>query len=87
MSLSLSQTTYDDIVIGIAGYQVSMASIAADMRKQGDPDAWRQEEEGMMLMNILDALKFYDVDADFLTDDEVWYLHELATIIVENCPI
>lgn len=87
MALSLSQTRYDDIVLGIATYQVDLGSIACRMRRQGDPDAWRQEEEYMMLMNILDALKHYDVDAEFLTDADVSYLHELATIIVENCPI
>jgi len=40
-----------------------------------------------MLQNIIDALRDYDVDADFLTDENIWYLHELATIVVENCPI
>ena len=87
MPLSYSQTDYDNIVLGIADHQVRLAGIAANMRRQGDPDAWRREEEGMLLMNILDALKHYDVDADFLTDENIWYLHELATIIVENCPI
>jgi hypothetical protein len=87
MALALSQAEYDDIVLGIADHQVRLANIAMIMRRQGDPDAFRREEESMMLMNILDALKFYDVDADFLTDDNVYYLHELATIISENCPI
>lgn len=87
MSLALTQVQYDDIVLGIAAYQVDLGTIAIKMRRQGDPDAWRREEESMMLMNILDALKHYDVDADFLSSDDIWYLHELATIIVENCPI
>lgn len=87
MGLALNQTQYDDIVLGIADHQVRMATIAADMRRQGDPDAWRREEEAMMLMNILDALKHYDVDGDIFTDADIWYQHELATIIVENCPI
>lgn len=87
MSLALTQVQYDDIVLGIAAHQVDLATIAIQMRRQGDPDAWRREEEAMMLMNILDALKHYDVDADFLSSDDIWYNHELATIIVENCPI
>ena len=87
MPLSLSQAAYDSIVLGIADFQTDMAEKAIIMHAQGDPDAWRREEEAMMLMNILDALKHYDVDADFLTDENIAYLHELATIIVENCPI
>lgn len=87
MSLALTQVQYDDIVLGIADYQTDLAQTAVRMRRQGDPDAWRREEESMMLMNILDALKHYDVDAEFLSSDDIWYLHELATILVENCPI
>ena len=87
MSLTIAQTDFDNIVLGIADHQVRLGIVAAALRRQGDPDAWRREEELMILQNIIDSLRDYDVDADFLTDENIWYLHELATIVVENCPI
>ena len=87
MSLTILQTDFDNIVLGIAGHQVRLGVATAALRRQGDPDAWRREEELMMLQNIIDTLRDYDVDADFLSDENIWYLHELATIVVENCPI
>jgi len=87
MALVIAQTDFDNIVLGIANHQVRLGVITVAMHRQGDPDAWRREEELMMLQNIIDALRDYDVDADFLTDENIWYLHELATIVVENCPI
>lgn len=87
MPLSLSQTEFDNIVIGIAEHEVRMTNVTVAMKRQGDPDVWRQENELMMLQNILHALKHYDVDADFLSSDDIAYLHEMATQIVQNCPL
>jgi len=87
MSITIVQTDFDNIVLGIADHQIRLAVVTAALRRQGDPDAWRREEELIMLQNIIDALRDYDVDADFLSDENIWYLQELATIIVENCPI
>ena len=87
MPLTMTQDAYDEYVLGIADFQTDLADNARQLRKQDDPAAWYREEENMMLMNILDALKFYDVDADILTDDEVDFYFELATLISENCPV
>ena len=87
MPLSLSQTEYDNIVLGIADHEVRMTDVLVAMKRQGDPDCWRRENELMMLQNILHALKHYDVDAEILTDEEIWYMHEMATQIVQYCPL
>ena len=86
MALTMTQTEFDDMVLGIAGNQISLGIVTTAMHRQGDPDAWRREEELIMLTIIIDALKDYDVDADFLTNDNILHLRELATIIIENCP-
>jgi hypothetical protein len=83
----LTQDEFDDVVLGIADYQTNLAEKAIIMHAQGDSDTVRLENESMMLMNLLDALKHYDVDAEIFTDDEIEYMLELATNIVENCPI
>lgn len=85
--MRLTQTEYDQIIVGIADYQTELASIMVEMKRQGDPDVWRREEEGMMLLNIFEALRDYDIESEILTDEEVSILHELATNIVETCPI
>jgi hypothetical protein len=85
--MRITQTEYDQIVIGIANYQTDLASIMVDMKKQGDPDTWRREEEGMMLLNIFESLRDYDIESEILTDEEINILYELATNIVETCPI
>ena len=87
MARTILQADFDNIVLGISEHQVRLGVITVAMHRQGDPDAWRREEELMMLQNIIDALKNYDVTDDYLTDENIWYLHELATIVVEDCPI
>lgn len=84
-ALEITQEKFDSIVIGIAQHQVNLASIAASMRMQDDPDAWRREEENIMLMNILDALKNYDLESGIITDKEIYYNYELVTLISESC--
>lgn len=85
--LTYTQETYDDIVIGIAEREVEMAVKIAALKRQGDPNVWERENELMMLQNILHALKHYDVDADFLTSEDIYYLHELATQVAQYCPL
>ena len=83
----MTQTEFDDIVIGIAGHEVRMANVTAYMKKQGDPDYLRREEEIMMLQNVLCSLKHYDIESEIITDDEIKQMYELATQIVQNCPL
>jgi hypothetical protein len=85
-ALSITQEQFDDIVVGIGEHQVDLAYIAIQMRRQGDPDAGRRERESIFIMNILDALKNYDLEYETLTDDEIYYLQELATLAVQSCP-
>lgn len=86
-TLRLTQEAYDSRVLGIADRFTDLTHKTLVMKTEGDPDVRRRENEAMMLLNILDALKHYDIDAEILTDQEIEYMHELATIVIENCPI
>lgn len=82
--MEITQEELNDIVLSIADHQVRLANLMSILRRQGDPDAWRREKENMMLFNILDSLKNYDLTYDIFTDTEIKYLLELATILTEN---
>lgn len=83
----MTQTEYDDIVIGIAAHEIRMAEVTAQMRITSDPDYRRRQEEIIMLQNVLYALKHYDIESEILTDVEIRDMYELATLIVQNCPL
>ena len=87
MSIEITQTDFDSIVLGIAEHQVRLANITAAMRRQGDTDSWRREEELMMLQNIVNALRDYDVTDDYLSNQDILDLHELVILIVADCSI
>ena len=87
MSIEITQTDFDSIVLGIVEHQVRLGIITAAMRRQGDTDAWRREEELMMLQNIVDALRDYDVTDDYLSNQDILDLHELVILIVADCSI
>jgi hypothetical protein len=82
----VTQTELDDIVLCIATKGVDYAETTCDFRRQSDPDARRREEEYMMLRNIIFALHNYDLDSGILEDNEIQFLFELATLILEKCP-
>jgi len=75
----MTQETFDDKVIAIASQHVTRMGIVADLRMQGDSQAQRLEQEQMFLQNVLSALQDYDITSEILTDDEIEYLHELAS--------
>ena len=83
----MTQTQFDDTVLGIAEHEVRIGYIACQMRRQNDPDHNRIEEELMMLQNVLTGLRNYDITSDILTDAEIDYYFELSTQIVQNCPM
>ena len=87
MAFTITQTDFDNMVLGIAYHQVRIGIVTVALRGQGDPDAWRREEELMMLQNIIDALRDYDVTDDYLTYENIQYLNGLSKIIVSSCPI
>lgn len=86
-ALTLTQERFDDIVIGMVERQIDFMDITAQLRKQDDSAAYNREEENLMLQNLIDALKHYDVDSEILTDEEIYYYQELATLVVESCPM
>ena len=82
----MTQTEFDQVVLGIQEHGVRIAYNAARMRIQNDPDCNRIERELMMLTVIIEALKNYDITSEILTDAEIAYYFELATQIVQYCP-
>ena len=86
-TLAPTQTELDDTVLTIGSYFVELTEVAADQRGDADPEAYNREEEMMMLFNVYDALRFYDVSSGVLSNEEIRYLTELASVIIENCPI
>lgn len=82
----MNQSEFDDKVLAVAQKGVVMAAHIADLRRQGDPDARRLEEEYIMLQNCLTSLKDYDITSDLLSDDDIKYVFELSTSILQTCP-
>jgi hypothetical protein len=82
--MTITQESHDSAVLSIADNQVRLANVCSQLRRQGDPDAWKREEEGMMLLNILDSLRDYDITFDYLSHDEIEYMYELAIILIQR---
>lgn len=82
----MTQQAFDDKILAVAQKGVDMAAHIADLRRQGDPAARRLEEEYMMLQNCLTSLKDYDITSDLLSDDDIKYVFELSTSILQTCP-
>ena len=83
----MTQDEFDNTVLGIADNEVRMTYVTCQLRRQNDPDCNRREEELMMLQNVLNGLRNYDITSGILTDDQINYYYELATSIVQNCPM
>ena len=82
----MTQAILDAKVLAVAAKGVDMMYISASLRRQGDPAAARLEEEYMFLQNVLYAVRDYDVTSDLLTADDINYLFELATNVVQSHP-
>jgi len=83
----MTQTEFDNAVLSIAEHEVRVAYAACQLRRQNDPDHNRIEEELMMLQNVLNGLRNYDISSDILTDAEIAYYFELSTQVIQNCPL
>jgi hypothetical protein len=83
----MSQTDYDNMVLSIGDYHVTMANKCCLLRRQNDPDWMRMEEELMLLQNVLFAMRDYDITSDILTDAEIAYYQELAIQVIQSCPL
>lgn len=83
----MTQTIFDNIVLGIANYEGNLAHVCVQMTRQNDPDASRRAEELMMLQNVLFGLRHYDISSEIFTDAEISYYFELATQVIQSCPL
>jgi hypothetical protein len=82
----MNQLEFDNGVLAVAGKHIDIMTITADLRRQGDPESRRLEEEQIFVQNVLSALQDYDVTSDLLSDDDISYLFELATGALQTCP-
>lgn len=82
-----NQTDFDSIVSAMAEYGVRLADKVAALKRQNDPDAFRREEELMLLSNCIFVLDQYDITTDWLTPAEILNANELATTVIQNCTI
>ena len=41
----------------------------------------------MGLQNIMWSIRDYDINADIFTEQELMYLEELATQMIQDCPL
>jgi len=87
MFLVMTQAEFDLVVTGMGEEEVRIAYKACQMRRQNDPEVFDLEEKLMMLQNIIAALIGYDVTYDWLTDAEINDYIELATQIIQCCPM
>jgi hypothetical protein len=82
----MTQSEFDDKVLAIAEREINLAAIIADLRRQGDPLSSKLEDQGMILNNVLSALKNYDITSGILTGPQIDFLFELATITTQTYP-
>ena len=83
----MTQEEYDSTVSYLVGQQIKNARQAADLRRQGDPAAFRKEMGCIMLLNCISALEYYDVTSGLLTDEEIQQTIELGTQVTLNWPL
>jgi hypothetical protein len=82
----MTQAELDDLVLCIVTKGIDYAETTCDFRRQSDPDSYRREMECMMLRNIIYSLKDYDIESGILSESDIGYQLELATLILEKCP-
>lgn len=86
-AFTMTQEAFDKAFIGLASRQIDFMDVTAQLKKQDDPAVYKREEENLLIQNIIDALKHYDVESGVLTDEEIYYYFELGTLAIENCPM
>ena len=82
----MTQEELDDIVLSLADKGVDRAVTVAALRRQGDPKAGELEESQIMFSNVMNSLRDYDIDSTLLSQDDINYCIELATIITQTKP-
>ena len=82
----MTQAEFDNKIMAIAEKEINLMATIVDLRRQGDPLSLALEERQMMLNNVLGALKDYDITSGIISDSELEYLFELATITGQTTP-
>jgi hypothetical protein len=82
----MNQVEFDNAVLAFTQRGVDLMYITAKMKRQGDPDVRRLEQEYMFLQNVVSALRDYDITSDLLSTANIDYLFELATNVLQRCP-
>lgn len=85
--LVVTQDYIDNLVQTIASFTTDFGIQVLQLAVQQDPDAWRSEQMLMALQNIQWALRDYDIDVDLFTEQEIMYMEELATQLIQDCPL
>ena len=85
--LIVTQDYVDNLVTMIASFTTDFGIQVLKLVVQQDPDAWRSEQMLMALQNIQWALRDYDLTADIFTEQEITYMEELATQLMQDCPL
>jgi len=83
----INQDYIDNLVQKIAVFTIDFGIQVLRLVVQQDPDAWRSEQMLMALHNIEWALRDYDIDVDLFTEQEIMYMEELATQLIQDCPL
>lgn len=82
----MKQSELDNIILAMSSLGIVYAETTCDFNMRTDPDVLRRKEEYIMLRNIIYSLQDYDIEAGIITDEQIDYLCELATLILEKCP-
>ena len=82
----MTQEEFDDRVLTIANTGVDRMVIIAAMRRQGDPKARELEEDMMLFSNVMNSLQNYDITSTLLSANDIDYLFELATLVLQTKP-
>jgi hypothetical protein len=82
----VTQDVFDSKLSDLIEREVRFAYTCAVLHIQGDPIAHKREQELMMLQNVINSLRDYDVTSELLEDSDVELFFELGTTITLNWP-
>ena len=83
----VTQEYVDDFVIGASSFAVDFAEKVMDLVVHNDPDAFREEQKLMALQAVIWSLRDLDIETEILSEDEIIFLEEIATGIIQDCPM
>lgn len=83
----INQDHVDNLVQSIATFTTDFGIKVLHLRVQQDPDFKRMGQMLIALQSIMWSLRDYDINADIFTEQEIMYLEELATQLIQHCPL